>query len=179
MDEKWTPGVVLRTLAVLCVWAIWLPLSGARALLRLATEFLNAHYRWIRRALWAVPGTILLVGMIQLVPLVYGRFALLNEADHQARTSAGREPAELDWALRRSAFRHGFKDVIHQEAAFSIESDTDSEGEPLCVVNISVEQKLNLLGCCPLVFHVRKRVVSPVTPTDFKRKKQEERISVE
>jgi len=169
----------LRSLVVLCVWAIWLPFSGLRALLRLVAEFLHAHSRWLRRALWAGPAAVLLVAVFQVGPLVYGRFALLSEARHQARTSLGRDSGELVGALRQTAFDLGFKDVIDQAEAFSVESDSDTDGESLCVVNIQLGQRVRLLGCLPFVFHVRKKVASPITPTDFKKKRQEERALAE
>ena len=175
----WAPRQVLRNLLVLCFWAIWLPITGARALARLVHEFLDTHIAGRRKALWLIPGGLGLVVLIQMGPLVYGRFALINEARHQARTSFNREPQQLEWALRLSAFRHGFKDVIHQEEAFSIESGTDDDGGALCVINIQLEQNLKLLGCLPMVFHVRQRVSAPITAVDFRKKREDDHILVE
>lgn len=177
-----TPREWLRNAFVICVWGLWLPFSGAWWLLRripaLPKNLLDAaHARSLRpsRLLWGIPCLVLAVVLVQLAPLVYGRFAILDEAQNQAKTSYGRESGELVGALRMEAFRLGFTDIIHQDGVFSIESGRDEDGESLCIVDIQIRQKLKLLGCIPMDFSVRKRVSSVVTQIDFKEKRRKAR----
>jgi len=177
-----TPRDWLRNAFVLCVWGIWLPFSGAWWLLKqialLPRKGLDAaHARSWKpaRLVWGIPCLALVIVLFQLLHLVYGRFALVDEARNQAKTSYGRDPGELVGSLRAEAFRLGFTDVIHQDEAFAIESDRDSDGDPICVVDIRLKQNVKLLGLISISYPVRKRVSSVVTQIDFKEKRRKAR----
>jgi hypothetical protein len=168
---------ILRVLVVLLIWGVWLLLAGLWSILAWVWGFLCS--RWSRRIFLAGMGAGILGCVIQLAPLVYGRFALLNDVAHQARTSQGRETNDIVLALRRTAFENGFEDVIYQDSAFLVEHSSDDDGIPLCTITVNLEQKVNLLKRVPISFRVKKRVVAIVVPADFKPKPLEERILAE
>jgi hypothetical protein len=175
--EQAVPFQILRVLVVLLVWGIWLLFSGVWSALVWAWELLCS--RWSRRILFAGIGAGVLGCVIQLAPLLYGRFALLHAVAHQARTSQGKETDDIVMILRRTAFENGFKDVIHQDSAFTVEHSSDDDGTSLCAITVDLEQKVHLLTKIPISFRVKKRVVSVVIPADLKPKSLEDRIIVD
>lgn len=163
---------VVRTVAVLLVWGVWLLAMGLRSVLLWLWEGLRSA--WPRRLLWAGLLILLLDVGIQLLPLVYGRFALLDEAAFQARTCSGRDPAQIVATLRRAAFQNGFTDVIHQDAAITVDYLSEEDGGASCAITVSLEQKVPLLVQVPLTFRVNKRVQERILPMEFKPRTLEE-----
>ena len=147
---------------VLLVWAVWWPL-----------RFLTRLFKGTWRILWASRVrrlvslgllAIVILGMVKAVPLIYGRFALLYEAAYLARTSLGRDAAEIRGTMTQTAFRHGYSDAIEQGEAFGIETAYDDNGLLLCSISIDLQQRVSCYGLCKVQVTIRTRISRPVDP---------------
>ena len=116
--------------------------------------------------LWAGLLVLLLDAGIRVAPLVYGRFALLDEVAFQARTCSGRDPAQLVAALRRAAYLNGFTDILRQPEAITVELQAEEDGGTSCVITVALEQRIHPLARLPLTIRVHKRVQERVPSAD-------------
>jgi hypothetical protein len=164
----------LRVAFVLVVWAFWIPYRGLTRGLFWLREYLGSkRWRWI--TCLVVSGMLIVAG-IQVVPLVYSRFALVYEASCLASTSMNRSHEEIRDRLIHEAFRLGYTNVIEQEDAFTIENTYDDDGLPLCAVSIDLRQRVHLIGLINIPFKIRTRITKVVDPAITKPKSLEDRL---
>lgn len=164
----------VRVPLVLLVWSIWLPGRFLFHLCRTAWRIFGASRP--RRAASLAVLALLLLGLIKAVPLVYGRYALIYEAAHLARTALVRSDATIQENLVRTAFRHGYTDVIEQAEAFRVEKTYDEDGMPMCGISIDLRQRVSCLGLFAVPVRIRTRVVKPMDPGAIKPQPWEERL---
>ncbi len=165
---------VIRTIAMLLVWVLRFLARGISRIFSWVWEFIHA---WrLRRILGWVCLSVLMLGAGRFVPVLWGRFALVYEASHQARRSKDRSDNEIREVLRRTAFSYGFTDVIEQDEAFQMENTTDEDGTLLCTVIIDLRQRVGFYGLFHVPVHIRTRVTRPVDPEVIKPKSLEDRV---
>lgn len=166
-----------RNLVALLAWGVWLPWHWGGQVCRGAWRFFRAR-RW--RQVAGVLTLGLLGGAAYTgVPLLYGRHALVLEAEYLASTSLGRDREAMVRRLTREAFRLGFTDVITQPRAVVITDAMSPEGYPLCIITIELRHHLPLPGSRSLPVPIRARVERYASPAPPEPKSLEDLIRVE
>jgi hypothetical protein len=181
-EEKVHPAPVLaepawmRITLFLLVWSLWLP---ARAFAR----FLQGTWRILRtnrtRQLVTLGiFSIVILGSIKVVPMIYGRYAITYEADHLARTYLSHGDAEIRQTLVRTAFYHGYTDVIEQPEAFTVEADYDGDGIFTCSIIIDLRQQIDWYGMFKLPVRIQAIITKPADSEVIKPRRLEENLII-
>ncbi len=154
---------ILRILLLLTIGLPYLAIRGLVWLGRKAWQAIVIH-RGLQIFLTLLL-FIVLVGVWKFGPLVTGRLALQSAAETLARGSEGRSTVEVEHALRRKAFRMGFRSAITEASAVSVER-TSVNGITLCTITFEFHQEVDLLGLWRRQMAVSGRAEEPVEPPE-------------
>lgn len=130
-------------LLVILVASPWLMAKGMWFLLRKLMDRLRDH-RLVQLLLGAALICVVLVAS-KFLPLLTSRMSLMSTAKALASSAEGRETTAMDRAMRRKAYRLGFRDAITRPDAVSIELRHES-GMTLCVIQFEFERKIDFFG---------------------------------
>lgn len=100
------------------------------------------------RLLQLLFGAGLICGVLavsKFLPLLTSRMSLMSTATALARSAEGRDTMAMDRALRRKAFRLGFRDAVQEPGAVSIELRHES-GMTLCQIRYEFVRKVDFFG---------------------------------
>ncbi|HNX95320.1 MAG TPA: hypothetical protein PKL14_09180 [Holophaga sp.] len=170
----------VRNTFVIAVWALWSIVLALRFLGRLIAN------GWRSRPLRTLLGLgTLALGIsaaIQILPLVYHRFACVYEIRHQLSHASGKSYADEKGLLQQALRRHGFRadasspqmngQMIELE---SVRDPDHTDGLERLGARIHAHRPFRLWGLIPLAMPLRTRVVEVVVPVDFedRRRKRE------
>ncbi len=162
----------------LVVWRLYRVIAHIARVLRQGATLLWATFCSRRAAalVTLVAVCFLFVGVLKVGPLVYGRYALMYEASHLARTASIRSPEEIRRTLIATAFRQGYTDVLEQPEAFVIENTYDEDGIPLCRISIDLHQQVHVSDGFTFPLFLRTAVVRFVEEGRDKPKSLEDKI---
>jgi hypothetical protein len=120
--------------------------------------------RWIRSLFTALfAGTVAVAGL-KLLPVVYGRYALLHAAGLAARQSLLKGEDRVVLELRVKAYDLGLTEGALASDVFRLEPTTLEDG-PACVVTYDFIHRVDFFGLYRLPMRCRGRVVRlQVTP---------------
>ena len=138
----------------------WLPriLQGLRVLLEWILEAFR-HFR-IGRLLTLAGLAALVLAAVQIVPPVYGRFALAQEATTAARRASALGEEVVLRKLTSAAFKLGYTEVALAPDTFKLEYSQE-DGVNLATVSYDFVHEIDLYGVARLPLRVENRVVAP------------------
>ena len=164
------PERVLRFALLALLWGLWL---GARAAWVLLEWLFSAEGR--RRTGNGVLVGLLVAG-IALLPtaggLLWGRMMLQDAVEITAMQSEGRDPRDMEAALRRRAFELGFTDIVAQEAAVRVDRQVGPEGAT-CTIEMVFYQRLILFGWTAPLLWIHLKAERPALPQPSNRSLEE------
>lgn len=166
-----------RNALVIAVWALWSVFLTLRFLGRLIAN------GWGSRPLRTLIGLAALAlgisAAIQILPLVYHRFACVYEIRHQLSHALGKSYADekgiLQLALRRHGFRADASSQQMNDQMIELESVRDpdqTDGLERLGARIHAHRPFRLWGLIPLAIPLHTRVVEVVVPMDFEERRR-------
>lgn len=161
----------LNILLLLTVGLPYLAIKGLGLLAQKLWQIVVVH-----RGLQIVLSLLLVITFLavwKFGPLVMGRLALLSAAETLAQGSEGRSTLDMENALRRKAFKLGFRSAITEQSAVSVER-THASGITLCTITFEFRREVDLLGLWRTQVPVSGKVEEPVEPAQEKGKGLEE-----
>ena len=162
---------ILRSLLLLTVGLPYLAIKGLLRLARWAWQAIAIH-----RGLQIL--SCLLVCLFVLAawkfgPILTGRLARQSSAEALARGAGERNTLEVENALRRRAYRLGFRTAITEPLAVSVER-SEVNGITLCTISYEFQREVDLFGFWRMRIPVSGRVEEPVEPPGEKGRGLEE-----
>ena len=162
---------ILRSLLLLTVGLPYLAIKGLAWFTRRAWQAIVIH-RGLQ-ILLSLLVLFLCLATWKFGPLVTGRLALQSSAETLARGAGERNTLDVENALRRRAYRLGFRTAITEPFAVSVER-SEINGITLCTISYEFHREVDLFGFWRMRIPVSGRVEEPVEPPGEKGRGLEE-----
>lgn len=162
---------ILRNVLLLSVGLPYLAIKGLIWLVRQAWQAIVIH-RGLQ-ILLSLAACLFCLAAWKFGPIVMGRLALRSAAETLARGAEGRSTLDMENALRRKAYRLGFRGAITEPSAVSVER-VEANGITVCTITYEFHREVDILGLWRMRVPAAGRVEEPVEPSEEKGRGLEE-----